>query len=940
MLVEDKTKEELITELLELQKRIAELEKVNAEHAQARDALETTPKELDIRARELNDALNRANEQLRMANRALLAMSECHALLSQATDECELLQRVCQIAVETARYRLAWVGYAQEDEAQAVQPVAQAGYEEGYLETLNVTWADTERGQGPTGTAIRTGEPTICRNTLTDPKFEPWWAEAIKRGYASSIALPLTTHDQTWGALNIYAAEPDSFDTEEVRLLTELANSLAYGVIALRTRADRDLAIQALQESESKFRDLAEKSFVAIYLVQDGIMKYSNPRLAEIFGLLPEEPIGKEIKDFIHPEDWPIVEENIRKRISEEVQSVHYVFRGLRASGEVVWVEVYGSRTMYQGRPAIIGAMLDITGRELMEEALHLSEEKYRTIIEQSNDMIWTSDAEGQLVFFNKHCLEMCGYCETDWSQASYTFMVLEDYVPWVTEAHRRALLGEPQNYEMGIRKKDGNVLYLSVNTAPIFMNHQVIGTVSFGRDITLEKRTEQALREERDELQRILDVTNVIIVALDSDQTVSLINKAGCEILGYTQNEIIGRNWFDNFVPERDRQRVKEAFAKLISGETEPVEYFENAVLTKGGEERLIAWHNTNLSDESGNIIGTLSSGQDITQCRKLEEESNLKAQLLDAAGDSIILYDLEGNPVYANEAACRLRGYSREELTGMNLHSLDTPEQAELIESRMRELVEKGEATFESANFRKDGSIMPIQVHARSIESGGRKLILAVSHDITERKQAASEIENTLRKLRRALGGTIQVIALTVETKDPFTAGHQRRVANLARAIAKEMGLSSDQIEGIRMAGVIHDIGKISVPAEILSKPGHITDIELALIKDHPQVGHDILKTIEFPWPIAEIILQHHERMDGSGYPSGISGDEIILEARVLAVADVVEAMASHRPYRPALSIDQALREISENRGTLYDPNVVDACLRLFAQQRFTFE
>ena len=204
---------------------------------------------------------------------------------------------------------------------------------------------------------------------------------------------------------------------------------------------------------------------------------------------------------------------------------------------------------------------------------------------------------------------------------------------------------------------------------------------------------------------------------------------------------------------------------------------------------------------------------------------------------------------------------------------------------------------------------------------------------------EKSLEERKENLAKLRKALGGTIQVLVAAVETRDPYTAGHQQRVAHLARAIAQEMGLSLGQIEGIRMAGAIHDIGKIAVPAEILSKPGKITETEFGIIKTHPQVGYDILKGIEFPWPVAKIVLQHQERLDGSGYPAGLKGDEIILEARILAVADVVEAMASHRPYRPALGIDRALEEISKNRGILYDADVVDACVRLFREKGFKF-
>ena len=210
----------------------------------------------------------------------------------------------------------------------------------------------------------------------------------------------------------------------------------------------------------------------------------------------------------------------------------------------------------------------------------------------------------------------------------------------------------------------------------------------------------------------------------------------------------------------------------------------------------------------------------------------------------------------------------------------------------------------------------------------------------DITERKQAEQEREQSFKRLQRTLEGTVHALASAVEMRDPYTAGHQRRVTQLAYSIAEEMGLSEDRIEGIHVAGLIHDIGKINLPAEILSKPGLLSDSEFALIKAHPQVGHDILKEIDFPWPVVQIVLQHHERMDGSGYPQGLKGEEILLEARILGVADVVEAMSSHRPYRPARGIDKALEEIAQNKGKLYDSKVVDACLRLFAEDRFHFE
>ena len=212
-----------------------------------------------------------------------------------------------------------------------------------------------------------------------------------------------------------------------------------------------------------------------------------------------------------------------------------------------------------------------------------------------------------------------------------------------------------------------------------------------------------------------------------------------------------------------------------------------------------------------------------------------------------------------------------------------------------------------------------------------------IIISQDITKYKQAQEELQRSFGKLEKALDGTVNSLASMLEMKDPYTAGHQHRVANLARSIGEELGLPDEQVKAIYMAGLIHDIGKISVPAEILSKPSTLSEVEMALVKNHSQIGYDILKGIEFPWPIAKIVIEHHERGNGSGYPGQLTAKKISLGAKILAVADVVEAMTSHRPYRPALGIDRALDEISQNKRTLYDTKVADACLKLFRKGKF---
>ena len=241
------------------------------------------------------------------------------------------------------------------------------------------------------------------------------------------------------------------------------------------------------------------------------------------------------------------------------------------------------------------------------------------------------------------------------------------------------------------------------------------------------------------------------------------------------------------------------------------------------------------------------------------------------------------------------------------------------------------------------KNGKRMFFEGTARVVSwdnDGNPAMVVKAYKDITGRRVAEEELRRNMKQMRKNLDGTIQAIARTVETRDAYTAGHQKRTTEIAGAVAYEMGLSKDIIGSIRMAGVIHDLGKISIPAEILSKPGKLNESETSLIRQHPLAGHEILQGIDFKWPVADIVLQHHERLNGSGYPYGLKGEEILLEAKIIGVADVIEAMASHRPYRPALGIDDAFEEITMNKGILYDPDVVDASIDLFTKRGYQLQ
>ncbi len=363
----------------------------------------------------------------------------------------------------------------------------------------------------------------------------------------------------------------------------------------------------------------------------------------------------------------------------------------------------------------------------------------------------------------------------------------------------------------------------------------------------------------------------------------------------------------------------------------------------------------------------------------KELEKSEKKYSKLFNKIADPIFIFDKDTHHFLDfNEAVLQVYGYSAHELKSMTLFDLYPPEDFEKLKNG--NLGEKDvDIDFTYSHITKYGQRIFVEVLSDEIEYDGRPAWISIVRDITEmtkvrekllksqknlrmrvndrtnelieineqmereineRKKTEDELKGSFEKLQKTLEGVVHAMAIVVEARDPYTAGHQRRVAELATAIAREMDLPDDQIEEIRIAGLLHDIGKISIPSEILSRPGKLSKTEFTFIKDHPQVGFDILKGIEFPWPIARIVLQHHERLDGSGYPGGLEKDEIMLEAKILGVADVVEAMSSHRPYRPALGIDKALGEVLENRGVRYAREVVDTCLKLFADNIFSFE
>lgn len=496
-------------------------------------------------------------------------------------------------------------------------------------------------------------------------------------------------------------------------------------------------------------------------------------------------------------------------------------------------------------------------------------------------------------------------------------------------------------------------------------------------------------LKKRKKDFKTFVEEANSIILCMDTTGKITFFNRFAERFFGYKAKEIIGKNIVGTILPEKETTgRDLVRMINNICRDPERYKINENENIKKDGTRVWILWTNKPIINKKGEIAEILCIGNDETEIKKIEKEIHnsynklvMRVQkktrefletkkdmlfeivdrkltvrelyeseekyrnIVECAVEGIFQSTEDGRLITANKAFADMLGYSstNELISSINNSGRQIfadPEDRIVFENLLTtEGYLKG---FETRFIRKDGSIIWVNINVRTvIDSFGRVLCLeGTIEDTTERKEKEQQLKKSYERLQKAMDGTINTLSTTVELRDPYTAGHQHRVTRLAVAIAKKLNYPEDHIKMLKVASILHDIGKLCVPAEILSKPGKISKNEFSVLRDHPDQGYEILKGIEFDYPVAEIIRQHHERMDGSGYPRGLKGDEILMDARIIGVADVVESMASHRPYRPSLGLEVALKEIKKNRGILYDSNVVDACARAIKEKDFSFE
>ena len=456
-------------------------------------------------------------------------------------------------------------------------------------------------------------------------------------------------------------------------------------------------------------------------------------------------------------------------------------------------------------------------------------------------------------------------------------------------------------------------------------------------------KQAEEELKDSEEYLKILFDYAPDAYYINDLKGNFIDGNKAAERLTGYKREELIGKSFLKlKLLSLADIPKAAKLLVKNLRGQpTGP----DELVLNRKDNSKVTVEISTYPVKIKGKTLA-LGLARDITERKKAEEALRKSQQefasIFHNNPEALVYLDDKDTVLEINSRFSELFGYNLKEIKGKDINSgiIHPPDKIEEAKRLTKKAI-KGYINYDTIRKKKDGTLFPASVSGSSVLIDGKtKGRIILYQDITQRQQAEQKIKQGYEKLQRTMEATIYTISKIIETRDPYTAGHQNTVSQLAVAIAQEMKLPEDKIEGIRIAALVHDIGKINIPAEILSKPSKLNDMEFSLIKNHPKIGYDILRKIDFSWPVAKIVLQHHEKINGSGYPGGLKGDEILLEAKIIGVADVVEAMSSHRPYRPALGIDKALEEISQNRGILYDSEVVDICLNLFREKRFKFE
>lgn len=609
-------------------------------------------------------------------------------------------------------------------------------------------------------------------------------------------------------------------------------------------------------------------------------------------------------------------------------------------------------------------------------------------IIESLPDATLVIDKKGKILFWNREMAKLTGYASEDMvGQGNYEYalafygsrrpilvdMIVDPKVKFDQEYIYIKRDGDILTTETTIGKLQGRERVLWGRAAPLHdSGGHLIGAIETIRDITDRKQVEEQLRDSQRQLADIIESLPDATGVVDSEGKIIYWNRAMEDLTGFPSESMVGKGNYEFAIPFYGYRRpvllnyildpttnINQEYSYIHSADN--VWYIEARTDKLRGQEAYIWARAAPLYDHDGNVVGAIETVRDVTDRKRAEKElSDSRRQLSDiieSLPDATFVIDRSGIILEWNQEMAKMTGYSAKDMVGkgnceyslafyrgerrpMIVDMIINPDLD--LSNKYVKLYREGNVVVTEDNIAYPrGEAKVMWGRAAPLYSSDGEVIGAIQtiRDFTERKKAEEEIKRSHDQLEHVFDGTVHALAVTTEKRDLYTSGHQQRVAALSVMIARDMGLDEHTIHHLNIAASLHDIGKLYIPLDILSQPSRLNDIQRLLVMNHSEAGYDMVKNIPFEGPIAQIIEQHHERIDGSGYPLGLKGDSILLEARILAVADTVEAMAAARPYRPALGVDRALEEIRSNAGKLYDPEVVEVCAKILLENRFEF-
>ncbi len=877
----------------------------------------------------------RAEEALRRLNRELQAISDCNQTLLRATDEQSLLEEICRIVCEEAGYRMAWVAYAEHDEAKSVRPVAWIGAEAGYLASAGVTWADTERGRGPTGTAIRSGKTCCIQDFATDPRVAPWRESVLQRDFRSSIALPLKDeHANAFGSLTIYSAQPNVFTSEEIRLLEELAADLAFGIITLRSRAARKQAEQEISLLSFALNNVRE---AALLIDDTARFHYVNDEACRVLGYTRAELLGMSIPD-IDPE-LPAERWSDHWRALKARRSLSFESRHRTRDDRIFPVEVSANYFEYGGRAYNLALVRDISERKRAEEKLRQSEGELRQIVDVVPQHVVVLEPGGEFCYVNRRDLEYTGLTLKDVQAADYPGRIFHpnDWERLRYDRRHAIAQGIPWEAEARLLGKDGQYRWFLIRLNPLRDEQgRILRWYGTRTDIEQRKRAEEKLRQSEAYLAEAEKLSHTGSWAFDlaSNKYVYVSEECFRMFEFNPQEDLPTREAISRLIHPEDWDEVRASFDKTLREKADTSTEFR-IVLPSGTVKHIQATRHPILND-AGEIVQLVGTAMDITERKRAEEElreSETRFRtFVDHAGDALFVQDLEqGTIVDVNRSACESLGYTRQELIGKTPLAFHLDWDQTEIEATA-ERAAAGESAFDRHwHRRKDGSTFPVEVHNSLVSYGGRRFLLKVARDISDRVRAEEQREK-LRQLEADLAHINRVSMMGELTASIAHEVNQPLAGVVSNASASLRWLAGDSpnLEEAREAArrIVRDgkragevITRIRALTKKASTPREKLDLNETLRQVLALVGDEAKrKSVNIRTQFANDLFP-------------VSGDQVQLQQVVLNLAmNAIEAMSSigERPRELVIgtkNIDADQVQVTvEDSGIGIDPLMLD--------------